>query len=1485
MFKRFTFILLIFSIWFSWAYMANAQVVPLPGWGVRAWDFQDDLANDPNAWSGWQSEAFMFAPDGSFFEHSDEGTVQIYSVTVDVVIDVFTAIPIDIIGGVNVFVDGTHLYGSGNDHFVATFNLSAGTHIIDLIVHNGGHNDGNCTSITVGKCLWGIDENITFVKAGREETTSTTVYDISDTNLPGWGARGSEYNPDLHNPEDWGDWKSEAFMFAPDGSFFEYSNEYTIQIYSVTVDVTSDVLGHAIPIDIGGNIDVLLDGNLVIGNNNAHFDAVFDLPSGTHVIDLIVSNDNPDSIAWAFVGVDKCLWGTDEDIVFIKAGREVMTSPTIFDLRSKPLPNWRAKGWWSPDWENFKSEAFMFAPNGSFFECTEEDQHQLYSVVVDVVADAFGHIIPIDIDGSVDLFLDGNHLYHEENIHFDAILDLTSGRHKIELSVHEWDDRASIGIGKCLWGTDPNISFVNTIIAIPIDYPTIQAGIDAANPGDTVMVAAGIYNENITLKSGVKLQGSGTDFTTIDGGSNGSVVKMSGISDVTISGFTITNGLGDGQDYYYADNGGGIAVYECSNIMIRDNIITQNRAEGGHADGGGIMICKCSGDIDILNNSITDNYAQHWGGGISIQGTFNVRIKDSDISDNNASLGGGISLWEGDPAEGASARIDQNWITNNQGDGIYIGDDCSALIGGELDSANNIIGNTEYAVYNDSTEDIDATYNYWGTTVELEIQNLIYDYYDDIITEDYSVDAINGVVNYKPWTNEAHSRLFPFAQALDLDGKEDYVNIGDSSSLVMEDALTVEAWIYPMGSGNGGGGGIIVNKEGEYEIARDFDGTIIFALANSDPGWDWIDTGYRASLNAWIHIAWTYSAADGILKVFVSSIQVFSIAGNGNIGDARPSENDFRIGGRQCCGQFFDGLIDEVRIFNYARTQEEIQETMNTTLNGDELGLVGYWNFDGGGANDSSPHGNHGALEDDAEIIPIVGNWPPPKIIPDIEGPHTLALDGEGDYVNISSTPGAEDKRTVEAWFKVRDKNISTQKQVIYEEGGSTRGLNIYVFDSSLYVGGWNKPPEESGWSGTYLSTNAIESDKWYHVVLVLDGTETVQPNALKAYLNGNQFGSGDGSQLWEHNPCVIGAVLDDTQFHDGGEGGGHYFEGLIDEVRIWDIARTQEEIRATMNTTLVGDESDLVAYFPFDDGTARDYTENGYHGILCGDAGIIPIVDSWPPPLRGDVSGDNTVSAYDAALILRYVVGLMDEFPANSMVSPSAIEAYDYKVSLPNIETPAGEKIQVPIAINDATGLSAGGITVKYDATVLRAVDYASLKLLNGYYWKANTNLPGEVRFAFATTEVVTTVGQGNLLMVEFEVLPNAEGMTSPLILENVNLSNSRSITKINGEVRVIPSNFALLQNFPNPFNPDTWLPYKLASASPVSISIYNAKGQLIRTLHFGYQNAGVYVTKGKAAYWDGRDNVGEKVGSGVYFYTLQTGEFASTRKMVIVK
>jgi hypothetical protein len=100
-----------------------------------------------------------------------------------------------------------------------------------------------------------------------------------------------------------------------------------------------------------------------------------------------------------------------------------------------------------------------------------------------------------------------------------------------------------------------------------------------------------------------------------------------------------------------------------------------------------------------------------------------------------------------------------------------------------------------------------------------------------------------------------------------------------------------------------------------------------------------------------------------------------------------------------------------------------------------------------------------------------------------------------------------------------------------------------------------------------------------------------------------------------------------------------------------------------------------------------------------------------------------------------------------------------------------------------------------------------------------------------------------------------------------------------------VIPAKFALLQNYPNPFNPETWIPYWLPKDAHVTVIIYNADGQVVRVLNLGAKQAGEYVIRTKAAYWNGRDNLGEKVASGVYFYTLKAGEFSATRKMLIVK
>ena len=98
-------------------------------------------------------------------------------------------------------------------------------------------------------------------------------------------------------------------------------------------------------------------------------------------------------------------------------------------------------------------------------------------------------------------------------------------------------------------------------------------------------------------------------------------------------------------------------------------------------------------------------------------------------------------------------------------------------------------------------------------------------------------------------------------------------------------------------------------------------------------------------------------------------------------------------------------------------------------------------------------------------------------------------------------------------------------------------------------------------------------------------------------------------------------------------------------------------------------------------------------------------------------------------------------------------------------------------------------------------------------------------------------------------------------------------------------PDATQLLANYPNPFNPETWIPYHLANPSNVQITIYDARGSIVRQLNLGHQREGYYTSRSRAAYWDGRNSVGERVASGVYFYQLQADGLSYLRKMVIVK
>ena len=263
------------------------------------------------------------------------------------------------------------------------------------------------------------------------------------------------------------------------------------------------------------------------------------------------------------------------------------------------------------------------------------------------------------------------------------------------------------------------------------------------------------------------------------------------------------------------------------------------------------------------------------------------------------------------------------------------------------------------------------------------------------------------------------------------------------------------------------------------------------------------------------------------------------------------------------------------------------------------------------------------------------------------------------------------------------------------------------------------------------------------------------------------------------------------------------------------------------------------------------------------------------------DMNGDGLIRSDDAILILRKAAG----YPAPGMVTRRQGDAGTRRIvlSLAESYSLAGERVTVPLRVDNPTGLAGGDILVTYDPEVLRAVDVLfEADMLT----VSSISEPGVVRIAFAG---VNRLSGGTLARISFDVLADD---VSLLKVERAELYGpdafpliSRCIDKEFRSWAVAPERSALLQNFPNPFNPETWIPYHLEEASEVKIRIYSAAGELVRELDLGSKPAGLYVTHDRAAYWDGRSASGEEVASGIYFYSIRAGDFAAVRKLTVLR
>ncbi|MBC8422435.1 MAG: hypothetical protein H8E01_00230, partial [Chloroflexi bacterium] len=366
-----------------------------------------------------------------------------------------------------------------------------------------------------------------------------------------------------------------------------------------------------------------------------------------------------------------------------------------------------------------------------------------------------------------------------------------------------------------------------------------------------------------------------------------------------------------------------------------------------------------------------------------------------------------------------------------------------------------------------------------------------------------------------------------------FDGVDDYIKIDPAGDLRLTDQGTLAAWVYPTGVGSGGkAGGIVINKEGEYEVARYADGTIRWAFANDDPGWQWIDTGYVAPLNQWTHIVVVYNA--GVVQTYANGTLVHTYNGSGNI---RPAGyNDFRIGGRQYTSQYFDGLIDEVRVFDRVLSADEIRSLYLGS--GPVLALP----FDEPWATDSATVLDDSGWEHDGTLNTVDAFN---KAVPGKVGAYALQFDGVDDYVSVMQSHDLDryDTVSIAAW--------------IYPTGtgsGGYYGGTLFYKDDEFQIvraqdgrilSKFNN--DDPGYS--YVDTGyTAPLNQWTHVAVVYDA------GVVQTFANGRLVHTYEGAgSIPYHKKLRIGAVSPLS----------HCFDGLMDDVHIYPRSLSELEVQA----------------------------------------------------------------------------------------------------------------------------------------------------------------------------------------------------------------------------------------------------------------------------------------------------------------------------------
>mgnify|MGYP000932915737 CR=1 FL=1 len=404
--------------------------------------------------------------------------------------------------------------------------------------------------------------------------------------------------------------------------------------------------------------------------------------------------------------------------------------------------------------------------------------------------------------------------------------------------------------------------------------------------------------------------------------------------------------------------------------------------------------------------------------------------------------------------------------------------------------------------------------------------------------KDLSGNGNNGTLTNGPtWTTAGK-----YGGAVSFDGTDDYIIISDSDSISLKNNFTFNAWIKP-GSSCPSSYCMIFNKEHEYEWAISA-GKIYYAVQITSPTWAWQDTGVTVNLDEWAFVNLVYDTSSQTIKLYKNGILVYTRSSS--TGDITQSESSLRIGSRDAGEAYFPGLIDDVKIYNYARTQKQIVEDMNGghSAGGSPVGSqVGYWKFDEGNGTTVANSGTN------ATATGVLTNGP--TWTNDGKFGKALTFDGSDDYVNItsdSSLSGSLDRLSLTAWFKTS--LVDTSQQWVAGNMSSSGGYRIMVYNNQIMA---TLRKDNATYSSVLTSASGMADGNWHYVAITYDK----DIGLFKLYIDGKLSGTTSWSEtVGAGNNLNIGRVINFIGA----------FNGQIDEVKFYSSALTDSEIQLDYN-------------------------------------------------------------------------------------------------------------------------------------------------------------------------------------------------------------------------------------------------------------------------------------------------------------------------------